>query len=90
MFYLCSVIEMIMPVLILIILFSLSKTQNYMFLLSPYQQKTIKNYQNFLAKELKVWCIEMNIKQKVKIKTRQTSTDILLNQTLWELTDCLF
>ena len=61
-----------------------------MFLLSPYQQKTIKNYQNFLAKELKVWCIEMNIKQKVKIKTRQTSTDILLNQTLWELADCLF
>ena len=53
-----------------------------MFLLSPYQQKTIKNYQNFLEKDLKVWCIEMNIKQKVKIKVRQTSTDILLNQTL--------
>ena len=61
-----------------------------MFLLSPYQQKTIKNCQNFLEKDLKVWCIEMNIKQKVKIKVRQTSTDILLNQTLWELTDCLF
>ena len=31
----------------------------------------------------------MNIK-KVKIKTQQMSKDILLNQILLELTDCLF
>ena len=36
-----------------IILFLLSKTQNYMFMLYLYQQETIKNYQNFLAKDLK-------------------------------------
>ena len=33
-----------------------------------YQQKTIKNYQNFLAKDLKDQCIKVNIKQKVRIK----------------------
>ena len=32
----------------------------------------------------------MNIKQKVIIKIQQASTDILLNQTLQELTDLLF
>ena len=32
----------------------------------------------------------MNIKQKGRSKIQQTNTDILLNQTLWELTDCLF
>ena len=36
-----------------IILFLLSKTQNYMFMLYLFQQETIKNYQNFLAKNLK-------------------------------------
>ena len=50
-----------------------------MFLSSLYQQNTIKNYQNFLAKNLKDRYIQMNIKQKVRIKTQQTSTDILLN-----------
>ena len=41
---------------------------------SLYQQRTIKNYQNVLAKDLKDWCIGMNIKQKVKINIQQTST----------------
>ena len=68
-----------MIMLILILSFLLSKTQNYMFLSSLYQQNTIKNYQIFLAKNLKDRYIQMNIKQKVKIKTQQTSTDILLN-----------
>ena len=40
-----------------------------MFVSSLYQQKTIKIYQNFLAKGLKDQCIEMNRKQKVRIKT---------------------
>ena len=48
----------------LIILFLLSKTQNYIFMSSLYQQKTIKNHQNSLAKNLKDQCIGVNIKQK--------------------------
>ena len=54
--------------LILTILFLLSKTQKYMLLLSLYQPKTTKIYQNLLAKDLKDQCIGMNIKQKVRIK----------------------
>ena len=72
---------MIIQMLILIILFSLSKAQNYMSLLYLYQQKTIKNYQNFFAKDLKDQFIGMNIKQKVRIKKRQTNIDIFSNQT---------
>ena len=55
-----------------------------------YQQKTIKNYKNLLAKDLKDLYIGMNKKQKVKIKIWQISIDIFLNQTLWGLIDCLF
>ena len=73
------ILKIIMITLILILSFLLSKTQNYMFLSSLYQQNTIKNYQNFLAKNLKNRYIQMNIKQKVRMKTQQTSTDILLN-----------
>ena len=43
-----------------------------MFLLSLYQHKTTKNYQNFLTMDLKDQCIETNLKQKVRIKVRQT------------------
>ena len=32
----------------------------------------------------------MNIKQKVRIKMKQMNIDIFFNQTLWELTNCLF
>ena len=32
----------------------------------------------------------MNIKQKVRIKMQQMNIDIFFNQTLWELTNCLF
>ena len=32
----------------------------------------------------------MNIKEKVKIKTQQMNIDIFSNETLSELTDCLF
>ena len=46
-----------------------------MFLPPLYHQMTMKNYQKFLAKDLKDQCIEMNIKQKVRMKIRQTSTD---------------
>ena len=46
-----------------IISFLLLKTQNYLFLYLPYQQKVIKNYQNFLAKDFKDQLIGMNVKQ---------------------------
>ena len=68
--------------LILIILFLLLKTQNCMFLLSLYQQRTTKNYQKFLAKDLKDQCVGMNIKQDVRIKMQQIKIEIFLNQTL--------
>ena len=45
-------------------------------------QKIIKNYQKFLVKHLEDQCIEMNMKQKVGMKVRQTSIDIFQNQTL--------
>ena len=79
-----------MLLVIKIILFLLSKAQNFMSLSSHYPQKTIKNDQNFLAKDLKYLSIGMNIKQKVVTKIRQVSIDIFLNQTLYVLTDCLF
>ena len=71
-------------------LFLLSKTQNCMFLSSLYQQEAIKNYQNFLAKNLKDQFIGMNIKQKERIKIRQMSLDIFTSQILLESIDCLF
>ena len=77
-------------ILILIALFSLSKTKNYTSLLSLYQQKTINNYENFLAKNLKDQWIGMYMEQKARIKIRQINTDTLLDQTLHELTVCLF
>ena len=49
-----------------------------------------QNQQNFLAKNLKDQFIEINIKQKVKIKIQQMSIDIFSNQILLELIDCLF
>ena len=44
--------------------------------------KDNQNLSNFLANNLKVQCIGMNIKQKMMIKIRQTSIDIFSNQTL--------
>ena len=39
----------------------------------------MKNYQNFLPKDFKDQFIGMNIKQRVRIKTRQMNVDIFLN-----------
>ena len=61
-----------------------------MFLLQLYQQRTIKNHQNFLAKDLKDQFIGMNIKQKVRIKIQQMNIDISWNQILLDSIDCLF
>ena len=57
-----------MTVLILLIPILLQKAQNYMYLSSFYQQKTIKNFQNVLTKDLKDVDIGMNIKQKSEKK----------------------
>ena len=61
---------------------SLSKTQNCLLLLSLYQQKAIKNYENFLVKDLKDLYIGINIKQNLRMKIQQMSIDIFRNQTL--------
>ena len=60
---------------------------NSMSLQSHYELKTFKYYQNFLAKDLKD--IGMNIKQRVRVKIQQMSTDIFSNQNLQQFTDCL-
>ena len=54
------------------------KDTKLMFLSSLYRQKAIKNC---LAKELEDQCVGMNIKQKMRIKIRQTSIDVFLNQS---------
>ena len=53
-------------------------------------KKTIKNYKQFLVKNLKDQFIGMNIKQKVRIKIRQMNKYIFSNQILLESIDCLF
>ena len=57
--------------------------------MSLYQQKAIKNYQNFIAKDLKHQFIGINIKHAERIKIQQTSIDIFLNHTLYQLTNRL-
>ena len=65
------------------VIFTTKDTKLYVSIVT-YQQKTSKSYhhQNFLAKDLKDNCIGRNIKQKLRIKIRQTSTDISFNQIL--------
>ena len=72
---------------ILIIVVVLSKTQSYMSQSCFYQQMAIKNFQDFLAEDLKNQCIRTNIKQKVRLEVQKTSRVIFLNQSLEELRD---
>ena len=60
------------------IIFTIKDTKSYV----PVVTLSAKGNQKLL--------IGMNMKQKLGTKILQTSTDILLNETLWELTDCLF
>ena len=62
--------KIIMLNLILIILFLLSRTQDYMSLLSINQYKTTQIQQNILAKNLRDQCIGMNVKRKVRKKNK--------------------
>ena len=59
-------------------LFSLSKTHNFIFLSSLYHKKTIKNCQKFLAKGLKDLHIRMNIKQKLRINVARANGLLVL------------
>ena len=53
--------------------------------------KDNQNYQNFLAKDSKDQCIQMNMKQKVRIEIWQLSLGIFSNENLLlKFTDCLF
>ena len=82
--------ELVLKIMMLIlILFSLSKTRRYMFLYQFYQQRIIKNYQNFLVNDLKDQFVGVNIKEKERIKMQQMDIDIFSNQTLLGLTDYL-
>ena len=60
-----------------------------MFVLLLLQQNRIENYQNLVVKDLKDQFIGMNIKQKMRIKMRQTNVDIFPNQILLELINYL-
>ena len=44
---------------------------------------TLKNYQNFLVKDLKDQFIGVNIKQKVRIKIQEMNIDIFWSQIIW-------
>ena len=45
----------------------------------------MRNYQNFLAKDLKDQCTGMNIKQKLRTKIQQMSINIFSNQNYVEV-----
>ena len=76
-------------VMILTVLFLLSKIENNISLLQLYQQETIKSYENFLSNNLKDHFIGINIKQKVRTK-KQINIDIFSNQNFLEAIDYLF
>ena len=78
----CIMPTMQMVIMMVILSFLLSKIQNYIYTKSLYQQKTREKCQSLLVKVLKERCAGINIKQKVRIKTRQTSIDIFSNRTL--------
>ena len=61
--------------------FTIKDTKFYIAVVT-YQQEIIKNYQNFLVKDLKDQFTRMNIKQKVIIQIQQTTLGIFLDQIL--------
>ena len=71
---------MILLLIVVMILFLLSKL--YVPIITLSERETTKNYQNFLAKDLKDYFNGTNIKQKVRIKIRQMNFDIFSNQIL--------
>ena len=61
-----------------------------MCLMQLQQEKRIKNYQNFIVKDLKDHFITMNIKQKARKKIGQMNIDIFSNEILLGSIDCFF
>ena len=61
-----------------------------MFLSELYQQKIIKNYKNFLVKDLKDKFVGTDFFKKVRIKIRQMNIVVSSNQILLESIDFLF
>ena len=68
------------------ITFTIKDTNLYV----PVVTLSTRDNQNLLAKDLKYQFIEMNIKQKLRIKMRQMNLDFFSNQILLELKDFLF
>ena len=75
--------------LILIILFSLSKTQSYVSVITLSARDNQKLSELF-SKGFEKSVYWNEYKTKVKIKTRQMIIDIFLNQILFESINCLF
>ena len=65
------------------IILTIKDTELYVPIVT-YQQNTIKNYQNFLAIDLKDQFIKMNIQEKVRIKILQMDLDVFANHILLE------
>ena len=64
------------------IIFSIKDTKLYVPVVT-FQQQTIKNYQNVLAKDVKDQFIGMNMKLNVRLKILQMNLDIFPNQICW-------
>ena len=69
--------------------FTIEDTKLYVPVVTVSAKDNQKLSKLFLAKDLKDQFIGMNIKQKMSIKIRQTSIDVLSNQILLVLIDCL-
>ena len=71
------------------IILTIKDTELYVPIVT-YQQKTIKNYQNFLAIDLKDQFIKMNMQEKVRIKILQMDLGVFSNHVLLESIYYLF
>ena len=71
------------------IILTIKDTELYVPIVT-YLQKTIKNYQNFLAIDLKDQFIKMNMQEKVRIKILQLDLGVFSNHVLLESIYYLF
>ena len=71
-------------------IFTIKDTKLYVCAITLSAKDNQKLSKLLSKKYLKDQCIWMNIKQNVRIKIWQNTIDIFSNQTLQELTDCLF
>ena len=71
------------------IVFTIKDTKFYVPVLTL-STRAIKNYSNFSAKDLNAQLNARDMKQELRIKIREMSTDILSNQIFLESIDYLF